>query len=750
MRPHLLRISLLLVGICVLALSGLYLQTALSFTPPGDVLAAGGRLEILDRNGKPLLDLQEGEESGRVLPLDQISPHLINATISTEDNDFWSNSGINLRGMARAVYENLAFWEHGGFFKGSGGSSVSQQLAKNLYFAPDDRTARSPMRKLKEAMLAFELNRRYSKDQILEWYLSHLFYGNNAYGVEAASYRYFSKPPSALTLNEAALLAGIPRAPAIYDPISNPDAAQARQREVIELMVRHGFLTEEEGVGAAEPVTLKEGAPPASSQGSIAPHFALYVRDLLPSLLSQSQLDGHLIVTTTLDSGMQSVANTAVAQQIAKIEPQVGATNGALVSMDPRSGEILALVGSRDFFRADINGQVNNATALNQPGSTIKPITYLAAFMKGWSPATIVKDEPIRVANGETSYTLGNADGRYRGSLSARNALGSSLNVPAVKALEYAGLPQVYSLAKKMGLSTLQDISNYGAAFTLGGVDVSLLDMTYAFSVFPNQGEQSGGASLTPAGQGNRALDPVAVLRIETADGKTLWEHRGRRERIVPENAAYLITNVLSDDNARVSMFGANSTLNLAGTAVKSGLSDNARDAWTVGYSPDLVTGVWVGNANNTPMPGATSSYAAAPIWRQFMQAAMQGRNTSGFTMPKDVQVVRVCAATGLLPGRSCSSTVNEVFLPGRAPTTTGEPALPSRPQATPTPDRRVTATPTPSRSNNGNDRSPSRLVTSTPASSSPRLEPTPRPTEDLEPPSTPRPRNNRNRNNDD
>jgi membrane peptidoglycan carboxypeptidase len=315
-----------------------------------------------------------------------------------------------------------------------------------------------------------------------------------------------------------------------------------------------------------------------------------------------------------------------------------------------------------------------------------------------------------------------------------RNALGSSLNVPAVKALEYAGLQPVYNLSKRMGLSTLEDISHYGAAFTLGGVDVSLLDMAYAFSVFANQGEQAGMSSLLGLPEGNRALDPVAVLKVQTAGGKTLWENRGRKERIVPANAAYLITHVLSDDAARVSMFGANSTLNLAGTAVKSGLSDNARDAWTIGYSPNVVTGVWVGNANNRPMPGATSSYAAAPIWRQYMQSAMQRHPSSGFPVPNDVQFVSVCAETGLLPGRTCRSTVTEVFLPGRAQTTSGEsiltsPRLTQEPTRTPTnpSQQRRLVTPTPDADE---DRSPSRR---------PRASPTPRPTEPLEEPVNPR-----------
>jgi membrane peptidoglycan carboxypeptidase len=466
-------------------------------------------------------------------------------------------------------------------------------------------------------------------------------------------------------------------------------------------MARHGFISPEEAQTTLQaPLALKEGRAPGETPGggSDGLHFAMYVRDLLPTLLGGGRVEGGLKVTTTLDLGLQAQAESTLRGQLDRLEPQVGASNGALVSLDPKTGEILAMVGSHDFFRSDISGQVNNALSLNQPGSTMKPITYLAAFMKGWSPATIVRDEPINVADGESSYVLRNADGWYRGDLSVRNALGSSLNVPAVKALEYAGLQQVYDLARRLGLSTLSDISAYGPAFTLGGVDVSLLDMTYAFSVFANQGEQAGMPTVLEQPKGARSLDPVAVLRIETTDGRVLWEHKARKERIVPANAAYLISHVLSDDSARVSMFGPNSPLNLGGgrpAAVKSGLSDNARDAWAIGYTPQLVTGVWVGNANNEPMRGATSTYTAAPIWRAFMLSALQNQPILQFMVPEGIQTARICATTGLLAGSSCRNAINEVFLAGRAPTTTGEPPR-ATPAPTRTPARRPQATPTP------------------------------------------------------
>jgi membrane peptidoglycan carboxypeptidase len=717
----------------------LYASIAVGFTAPSQIILGAKGIEILDRNGELIFTFGDEPGSSRIVPLGEVSPHLINATIAAEDANFWNNPGVNVKGLARAAYENLAFWENGGFFKGSGGSSLSQQLAKNLYIKPEDRAKRSPVRKLKETIIAFELNRRYSKEEILQWYLSNVFYGNGAYGVESASYRYFNKPPAELTLAEAALLAGIPRAPSTYDPIANFDGAMARQRQVIGLMVRHEFLTQAEADEVLQaPVALREGRDPNAAIADIsdAPHFALYVRDLLPTLLGRDKVEGQLRIYTTLDMGLQAKAEEIVTSQLDRLEPQVGASNGALVAMDPRTGEILAMVGSHDFFRDDISGQVNNALSLNQPGSTMKPVTYLAAFMKGWAPSTIVVDEALRITDGDSSYVLNNADGRYRGPVTARTALGSSLNVPAVKALEYAGLEEVYNLAKRMGLSTLHDVDFYGPSFTLGGADVSLIDMVYVFSVLANQGEQAGIGSVLGLPKGNRALDPVAVLKVENVQGKTIWQAKARRERIVPANAAYLIQHVLSDDAARVSMFGTGSPLNLPGrrAAVKSGLSDNARDAWAIGFTPQLVAGVWVGNANNKPMPGATSTFTAAPIWQAFMRAALDGQPAEDFPVPDGIQQVQVCATTGQAPDRNCPQVINEVFLAGRTPAGTSNRQPTAAPQNT-QPPQTPEASPT-----RPAEPATQPAVTTPSPSVVPATSPTPRTTQTVTPTRTPRP----------
>jgi membrane peptidoglycan carboxypeptidase len=678
---------------------------AVSLPSPAEVIAGAQGVEILDRNGNLIQSYGDEPGSGRVMPLSEISPSLIDATIATEDAEFWDNPGVNVKGLLRAAYENLAFWDNGGLFKGSGGSSITQQLAKNLYVKPEDRAKRSPFRKLKETMVAFELTRRYSKQQILEWYLSNVYYGNGSYGIESASYRYLNKPPSELTLGEAALLAGLPRSPNYYDPIAHVDNARARQEEVLGLMVRHRLIDQAAMDAAlAEQITLQEGRAPGEPEASDdlpAPHFAQYVRDLLPSLIGKDKVQGNLKVTTTLDLDLQAKAVSAVTGQLDKLEASQGVSNGALVAMDPKTGEILAMVGSHDFFRDDISGQVNNATALNQPGSTIKPVTYLAAFMDGANPNYTVVDEPIPWgADGEDK--LGNADGWYRGTVTLRVALASSLNVPAVKTLQTVGLDKVAPLAARLGITTIDDPQHYGSAFTLGGFDVSLVDMTYVFSTFANRGVQSGIGSVLGLPPGNRALDPVAILKIETSDGKVLWQADERSTRVAPEDKVYMLTSVLSDDQARSSMFGLNSPLNLPRpAAVKSGSSDETRDAWTIGFTPQLGAGVWVGNAHNAPIPGGTSTYTAAPIWRAFMLDALAGEPPLPFTPPGQDNNKPAPTTGPTKPPAEPSPTQ-----PAQGPTNTPRPQTTNTPapsrtaQPTNTPRPQVTNTPRPQATN--------------------------------------------------
>ena len=701
-RKLLIAAPLAILAVLTVFLGATYASIVSGFAAPSSLINRNDGLTVLDRNGVVLFEFGRDAGPGSITPLDQVSRNVIDATVATEDSDFWNNPGVNFKGLARAVYDNVSFWDGGGFLQGGGGSSITQQLAKNLYIPAPERSERSLGRKVKEAMIAFELNRRYSKEEILEWYLNSVYYGNGAYGVQAASYRYFNKPATELTQAEGAMLAGIPRAPALYDPLGNMEAAKARQEQVIDLLARHGYLSRQEAAALkAEAVAIREGRAPGSPQEAErgeAPHLAVFVRDQLPLLIGDAARKEGLRVTTSIDIELQRKANAIVHHQLAKIGPQVGATNAALVAMDPKTGQVLAYVGSRDYFRNDISGQVDNVIALNQPGSTIKPITYVTAFAKGWSPATIINDEPIKLSTGSDggTYTLGNADNRFRGPIPVRIALASSLNPPAVKALEFAGLPDVHANGRRLGLTTLKDVSNYGPAFTLGGADVTLLDLTYVFSVFANYGEQAGMDSVLDLPKGSRPLDPMVVLKVEDSQGHTLWQAKQKKERVVLAPYAYMITNVLSDDNARSSMFGLNSPLKLPEreAAAKSGLSDNARDAWTIGYTPELVTGVWVGNANNTPMPGATSTYAAAPIWRAFMEQALAGRQPQEFAVPSGVRFVQVCQTTGMLPDKGCPKVVTEVFAADRVPTGTGTGNRVQAPQPTAAPRGPATATP--------------------------------------------------------
>ncbi len=681
-----------------------YAKIAVTLPAPTSIIQGAQGLEIVDRNGNLIQDFGGAPGSGQIVPLDQISPSLIDATVATEDASFWDNPGVSPKGLARAVYDNLAFWKYGTLFKGPGGSSITQQLAKNLYIKPDERSQRSLTRKLDETLIAFELTRRYSKQDILSWYLSTVYYGNGANGIEAASYRYFNKAPADLTLAEASLLVALPRSPSYYDPIANMDNARAGQRDVLSLMVKHGYIDQATmDATVAQPIALNEGKTPAAqaSTASPAPHFAEYVRELLPALIGKDKMQGNnLVVTTSLDLDLQAKAQDAVSSEIKQLDGK-GVTNGALVAMDPATGEILAMVGSPDFNDDSISGQVNNATALNQPGSTMKPITYLTTFVdEGWTPSTPIKDEPIPWNDG----VLGNADGWYRGNITVREALASSLNVPAVKALQSVGLPAVMAMAKKLGISTIDESRDYGSAFTLGAADVSLLDMTYVYTSFANDGVQNGMNSVLGLPAGSRQLDPIAVLKVQTADGKVLWEADHHSIRVAPAKETFYLTQILSDDSARQSMFGLNSPLNLPRpAAVKSGSSDETRDAWTIGYTPQIVAGVWVGNANNAPIPNGTSTYTAAPIWHTFMMSALDGQPALAFTAPQDTQSagLKVTPTTpprqpGATPTPKSTQATENAGLKA-TPTTTTEnaglkatatqpPPTPTRPFRAPTP----------------------------------------------------------------
>lgn len=627
--------------------SGYYVWLAIQMEAPDDLIERSGDARVVDRNGSPLFEFLESD--GRRIPveIDEISPNLIHATVSTEDASFWYNPGINTHGLLTAAYENLAPWK-GGFFDGRGGSSISQQLAKNLYIDEERKSDRDPLRKIKETVLALELNRRYSKTQILEWYLNQIFYGNFAIGAEAASIRYFGKNASELNLAEAALLAGLPKAPATYDPFTNFDRAKARQETVLDLMVRHGYLSREDAEAAKS--ALIELRP--SSLPRHAPHLSVSLIDFMKE--SGIDTEGDVVIQTTLDTDLQIAAEEAVERHIGSVSSGSSINNAALVAIDPGSGDVLALVGSADFMDPRIAGQVNNAIALNQPAETVMPFVYLAGFTEGWTPATIVEDEPHWVTGPNGSYQIGNPDGVYRGEVTVREALSESLAVPAVKAMEFASRTKTEHLMRRLGLDSPPDSIQFGHGYALGAADVTLLELTHAYSALANGGMLAG--SPPDDVEVDALARPVPVERMYS-DGKVVWEPDRTEEQAVPEKYSYLITNILSQTYVESAIEG--SGFEQPGPFM-SGLSAGNRDAWAVGYTPDVVIGVWVGRSDNAEIEDERGPEIARAIWQDAMLAAHGTGPAPTFDPPDTINFVRVCRPTGQPANDDCPDVIIE------------------------------------------------------------------------------------------
>lgn len=621
--------------------------------------------KIYDRNGRMLYELFDPQSGRRTnVTIGEVSPYLIQATIATEDASFYENQGINLRGIVRALWNNLTNQE-----SLQGGSSITQQLVKNVFIPEQQRAAASIDRKVKEVALSLELTRRFTKDQILEYYLNELNYGNLSYGIEAAAQSYFAKPAKDLDLAEAAMLAGIPQLPAVYSPLLNPRGAKDRQEQVLDLMVRQGFVTP----GEAEAAKAVELEYKATRFDIKAPHFVMYVRELLAEKYGARALyRSGLKITTSLDLDLQEMGEQVVREQVEKTARTINAHNAALTAIDPRTGEILAMVGSADYFDSSIDGQVNIATSERQPGSSFKPFTYVAAFMKGWNPATMLLDVPVTIRDGvNPPYSPLNFDKKFSGPVSVRQALSNSMNIPAIKTIEYVGIDEVLNLAHRMGITTLNRKGWYGLSLTLGGGEVKLLDLTYAYSVFANMGEMKG-VPVPPdrRAPGHRNLEPVAVLKVEGADGRVLEEFTGpQTDRILPAEYAYLITNILSDNIARAPVFG--NSLQLGGgrpAAVKTGTTEDLKDFWTMGFTPELAVGVWMGNSNSAKLTGGFSGTTTGPIWEKFMVNALAETPVSQFPRPSGIVAAEVCSPSGLVPTPECQRKRTEIFVRGQEP----------------------------------------------------------------------------------
>ncbi|MCS6802679.1 MAG: PBP1A family penicillin-binding protein [Chloroflexota bacterium] len=615
---------------------------------------------ILDRDGELLYELFDPNAGRRTrVPLNEMPRAVISATIATEDRTFFENRGVDYQGILRAAFLNLTGTGEGG------GSTITQQLIRNVLIPEAERKAELDpslsraererlryLRKLKEILLAVQIDRLYTKEQILEMYLNEIYYGNLSYGIEAAAQGYFGKSVRELTLAEATLLAGLPQSPVEYDPTVNPRAARERQSDVLELMRRAGYISAEEADRIRnEPLTFR-----AARFDIKAPHFVFYVRDLLQERYGSERLyRGGLTVYTTLDLDLQREAERIVKRHIDSVS-RFNARNAALVAIDPKTGEILAMVGSVDYFDRDIDGQVNVAIAERQPGSSIKPITYVTAFKKGYTPATVLLDEPITIPDGQGKpFSPKNNDGKFRGPVKLRNALATSLNIPAIKVLQFAGLTDTVEMARSMGITSFKDPARYGLSLTLGGGEVRLLELTAAYGVF------ASGGIYHP---------PTAILKVVDLDGRTLFQYQPKDDRrpLTPE-LAYLITDILADNAARAPEFGFDSPLRLSRpAAAKTGTTDDSRDAWTIGYTPDLVTGVWVGNSNNAPMMNLLGSRAAGPIWHDFMEYAHRNRAVKNFPRPPGIITVSVCAERN--EKGECSSTSSDIYIQGIEPKT--------------------------------------------------------------------------------
>ncbi|HOU14768.1 MAG TPA: PBP1A family penicillin-binding protein [Anaerolineae bacterium] len=662
------RVTQALLGMGILALLGSAALAGWIFVrlPSPDDLSAyttAPSSKIHDRNGQLLFEMPPPYTGSHTpVTLADIPQHLIWATIATEDATFYDNPGMDFKGILRAVWINA----QGGEVL-AGGSTITQQLVRTVMFGADERAERTLRRKLRELALAVRITRRYSKDAILTLYLNETYYGNMAYGVEAAAQAYFGKHARDLDLAECALLAGLPQAPAVYNPLENLDAAKERQAVALDLMVKQGYIE----AGAAQLAKAEKLDFAAAPFAIRAPHFVMLVRSQLERELGLARLQaGGLNVYTTLDVALTDTARDAIRHHLALLAvchyeaacPPGGRNvrNAALVALDPWTGEIVALVGSPDYFAARIDGAVDGATALRQPGSSIKPLTYAAAFERGdLTPATMMLDVRTAFVTREGApYVPLNYDLAFRGPVRLREALASSYNLIAVKVLDTIGIESLTGMARRLGITTFDDPDKLGLALALGGGEVRLLELTAAYAAFAN---------------GGYAVQPVLIRRVEDASGAVLWEPASSKgERALDARVAYLITDILSDDLARIPTFGEGSVLKLTRpAAVKTGTTTNFRDNWTVGYTPELVVGVWVGNADNETMKDVSGVTGAAPIWREVMEAALKGRPVRDFTRPDGLVDVEVCALSGQLPGPECPHRVTETFIAGTEPTET-------------------------------------------------------------------------------
>ena len=621
--------------------------------------------KIYDRNGELLYDIFQ-EQNRTPVKLENVPEVVKQATIAIEDKDFYKHNGFDIMGITRSFYRLIIYRRIEG-----GGSTLTQQLVKNALLTNDQ----SLVRKVKELILAIQVERAYEKDQILEMYLNEIPYGGTAYGIESAANLYFGKKASELDLAEASLLAGLPQSPSRYSPYgSQPELAKVRQAEVLRRMVEDKYITQEDATRAENQQMTYRTAQ--NQIGFKAPHFVLYVKQKLEEQYDTKTVEqGGLKVITSLDYKLQEQVEKILKDESAKLVSSK-AGNAAAVVVDPKTGEILAMAGSKDYFAPSepegcaegkdcfFEGNVNVVTRERQPGSATKPITFAAGMLKGYPASHVLMDVKTEFPGGADlpQYVPGNYDGQFRGPVQVRYALGNSYNIPAVKMTALVGVSNNLDLGYKMGLTTweptAENISRVGLSLPLGGREVRLLDLTSAFGVFANEG---------------RRQEPISILKVDDSSGKELYNYRANDGvNVLDPGVAFIISNILADNGARSAAFGTNSILNVPGktVSVKTGTTDEKRDNWTIGYTPLIATGVWVGNNDNSVMDPRIASgvTGASPIWQKIMIAALKDKPNQAVAKPDNVTEMEV---DGLMGGqaREGSPKRREFYLKSQEPT---------------------------------------------------------------------------------
>ena len=632
---------------------GIFLWYGRDLPQPGKLAEAslGNSTRIYDRNGEILYSVYQDEIRSYV-ELDRIPKIAQQATVATEDKGFYKNDGFSVTGLVRGLVIDPILRR-----RVTGGSTITQQLIKNVLLTSE----RSLPRKVKELILAVQADKIYSKDEILEMYLNNVPYGGTAIGIDSASEAYFGKGVEELDLAQSAFLAGLPQAPSYYSPFSGNDYYIGRTEYVLNQMVKEKFITKDQKEKAL--AEIKKYKFTQKNHAIKAPHFVMFVRQLAAEQFGEKAVDGGgLQIYTSLDYKIQKEAEKIVEEEIEKLKGyKVG--NGAAVVMDPKTGEILAMVGSKDYFDQDNEGNFNASLAKRQPGSSLKPVMYARALEEGYTAASLIMDTKTDFPqDNQPTYTPVNYDGKFRGPVQLRFALGNSLNIPAVKMLARVGIKDVMQKGYDMGIKnwqpTSEAMSSVGLSLVLGGRETTLLDEVTAYGVLANEGVRQ---------------DYVAITRVTDLKGKKLFEQKKKDgSKVLSEGIAFIISHILLDNNARSLVFGPSSYLNIPGRAVsvKTGTTDNKKDNWTVGYTPSYVVGVWVGNNDNTPMNPVIASgvTGASPIWNRIMTHVLKGKPNESFKEPDDVIAVQVDSLTGGTPYDN-RPTRSEYFIKGTEPT---------------------------------------------------------------------------------